>query len=392
MSGCCVSYSMTMTNKLYSHQEEALRLLHSGNVLVGGVGSGKSRVGASWALSKADAKKIVVITTARKRDSLEWEGEFAALGANCDEVTIESWNNVSKFADYRDHVFIFDEQRVVGSGAWVKSFIKISKHNLWILLSATPGDTWLDYVPLFIANGFYKNRTAFSEQHIVWDRFAKYPKVKRFVNTGVLESRRRRIIVPMPAERHTRRNRKDIFVPFDRDEYDLIVKKRMDPWTKEPIRNAAGVCYALRRSVNSSGNRLDRLRKIVAKQHRVIVFYNFNYERDELLKLEDEFVVAEWNGHAHEPIPEGDSWVYLVQYAAGAEGWNCVETDTVVFYSLNYSYKVLEQAEGRIDRINTPYADLWYYYFKSESGIDSAISKAVAEKATFNERIFAHNL
>lgn len=381
-----------MTNSLYSHQEEALRLLHSGKVLVGGVGSGKSRVGASWALSKADAKKIVVITTARKRDSFEWEGEFSALGANCDDVTIESWNNVSKFADYRDHVFIFDEQRVVGSGAWVKSFLKISKHNLWILLSATPGDTWLDYVPLFIANGFYKNRTAFSEQHIVWDRFAKYPKVKRFVNTGVLESRRRRIIVPMPAERHTRRNRKDIYVPFDRDEYDLIVKKRMDPWSKEPIRNAAGVCYALRRSVNSSGNRLDRLCKIVAKRHRVIVFYNFNYERDELLKLKDKFVVAEWNGHAHEPIPEGNSWVYLVQYTAGAEGWNCTETDTVVFYSLNYSYKVLEQAEGRIDRINTPYTDLWYYYLKSESGIDSAISKAVAEKATFNERVFAHNL
>ena len=381
-----------MANKLYSHQEEALRLLHSGQVLVGGVGSGKSRVGASWALSKADAKKIVVITTARKRDSFEWEGEFAALGANCDEVTIESWNNVSKFADYSDHVFIFDEQRVVGSGAWVKSFLKISKHNLWILLSATPGDTWLDYVPLFIANGFYKNRTEFSEQHIVWDRFTKYPKVKRFVNTGVLESRRRRIIVPMPAERHTRRNRNDIWVPFDQDQYNTIVKKRVDPWTKEPIRNAAGVCYALRRCVNSSGNRLDRLRHILKKRHKVIVFYNFNYERDELLTLRDEFTVAEWNGHAHEPIPTTDSWVYLVQYTAGAEGWNCIETDTVVFYSLNYSYKVLEQAEGRIDRINTPYTNLWYYYFKSESGIDSAISKAVVEKATFNERIFAHNL
>lgn len=381
-----------MANKLYSHQEEALRLLHSGQVLVGGVGSGKSRVGASWALSRADESKIIVITTARKRDSFEWEGEFAALGANCDEVTIESWNNVSNFADYSDHVFIFDEQRVVGSGVWVKSFLKISKHNLWILLSATPGDTWLDYVPLFIANGFYKNRTQFSEQHIVWDRFAKYPKVNRFVNVGVLEARRRKIIVPMPAERHTRRNRKDIWVPFDQDQYNTIVKKRVDPWTKEPIRNAAGVCYALRRCVNSSGNRLDQLRHILKKRHKAIVFYNFNYERDELLTLRDEFTVAEWNGHAHEPIPGGDSWVYLVQYTAGAEGWNCVETDTVVFYSLNYSYKVLEQAEGRIDRINTPYTDLWYYYFKSESGIDSAISKAVVEKATFNERVFAHNL
>lgn len=381
-----------MANKLYSHQEEALRLLHSGQVLVGGVGSGKSRVGASWALSQADESKIIVITTARKRDSFEWEGEFAALGADFEKVTIESWNNVARFADYRGHVYIFDEQRVVGAGAWVKSFLKITKNNSWILLSATPGDTWLDYVPLFIANGFYKNRTQFSEQHIVWDRFAKYPKVKRFVNVGVLEARRCKIIVPMPAERHTRRNRKDIWVPFDRDQYNTIVKKRVDPWTKEPIRNAAGVCYALRRCVNSSGNRLDQLRHILKKRHKVIVFYNFNYERDKLLTLRDEFTVAEWNGHAHEPIPGGDSWVYLVQYTAGAEGWNCIETDTVVFYSLNYSYKVLEQAEGRIDRINTPYTDLWYYYFKSESGIDSAISKAVVEKATFNERIFAHNL
>lgn len=381
-----------MVNKLYSHQEEALRLLHSGQVLVGGVGSGKSRVGASWALSQADESKIIVITTARKRDSFEWEGEFAALGADFEKVTIESWNNVARFADYRGHVYIFDEQRVVGAGAWVKSFLKITKNNSWILLSATPGDTWLDYVPLFIANGFYKNRTEFAERHIVWDRFAKYPKVKKYVGVGLLEARRRKIIVPMPAERHTRRNRKDIWVSFDRDKYNTIVKKRVDPWTKEPIRNAAGLCYTLRRCVNSSGNRLDHLRHILKKRHKVIVFYNFNYERDELLTLRDEFTVAEWNGHAHEPIPQGDSWVYLVQYTAGAEGWNCIETDTVIFYSLNYSYKVLEQAEGRIDRINTPYTDLWYYYFKSESGIDSAISKAVAEKATFNERIFAHNL
>lgn len=381
-----------MTNKLYSHQEEALRLLQSGKVLVGGVGSGKSRVGASWALSQAGPEKIVVITTARKRDSFEWEGEFAALGADFEKVTIDSWNNVGRYSDHVDHVYIFDEQRVVGSGAWVKSFLKITKRNQWILLSATPGDTWLDYVPLFIANGFYKNRTAFSEQHIIWDRFAKYPKVKRFVNVGVLEARRRKIIVPMPAERHTRRNRKDIWVPFDRDQYDLIVKKRVDPWTNEPIRNAAGVCYALRRCVNSSGNRLDRLKHILKKRCKAIVFYNFNYERDELSTLRDEFTVAEWNGHAHEPIPTTDSWVYLVQYTAGAEGWNCIETDTIVFYSLNYSYKVVEQAEGRIDRINTPYTDLWYYYFKSESGIDSAIDKAVREKATFNERIFAHNL
>lgn len=381
-----------MVAKLYSHQEEALGLLQSGKVLVGGVGSGKSRVGASWALSQADPRKIVVITTARKRDSLEWEGEFAVFGVNCDEVTIESWNNVSRFADYTDHVFIFDEQRVVGSGAWVKSFLKISKHNLWILLSATPGDVWLDYVPLFIANGFYRNRTEFSEQHIIWDRFAKYPKVKRYVNIGLLESRRRKILVPMPAERHTRRNRAYISMKYDKEMYDSIVKKRVDPWTGEPYKNAGGVCYGLRKCVNSDRSRVEHIRLLAKKRKKLIVFYNFDYERDILLTLQDEFTVAEWNGHNHEPIPATDSWVYLVQYTAGAEGWNCVETDTIVFYSLNYSWKVLEQAEGRIDRINTPFTDLRYFYLFSESGIDSAIREAVRKKGVFNERIFAHNL
>ena len=381
-----------MVAKLYSHQEEALGLLQSGKVLVGGVGSGKSRVGASWALSQADESKIIVITTARKRDSLEWEGEFAALGADFEEVTIESWNNISKFDDHCLHVFIFDEQRVVGSGAWVKSFLKISENNQWILLSATPGDTWLDYVPLFIANGYYKNRTEFAERHVVWDRFAKYPKVKKYLDTGLLEARRRKILVPMPAERHTRRNRSYIPMEYDKEMYESIAKKRVDPWTEEPYRNAAGVCYGLRKCVNSDRSRVDHIRLVARKRKKLIVFYNFNYERDILLELQDEFNVAEWNGHNHELIPSTDSWVYLVQYTAGAEGWNCVETDTIVFYSLNYSWKVLEQAEGRIDRINTPFTDLHYFYFFSESGIDSAIQKAVQEKGVFNERIFAHNL
>lgn len=381
-----------MTAKLYSHQEEALGLLQSGKVLVGGVGSGKSRVGASWALSQADESKIIVITTARKRDSLEWEGEFAALGADFEEVTIESWNNISKFEDCCLKVFVFDEQRVVGSGAWVKSFLKIAENNLWILLSATPGDVWLDYVPLFIANGYYKNRTQFAERHVVWDRFAKYPKVKKYLDEGLLEARRRKILVPMPAERHTRRNRSYIPMEYDKEMYEFIAKKRADPWTGEPYRNAAGVCYGLRKCVNSDRSRVDHVRLIARKRKKLIVFYNFNYERDILLELRDEFNVAEWNGHNHEPIPSTDSWVYLVQYTAGAEGWNCVETDTIVFYSLNYSWKILEQAEGRIDRINTPFTDLHYFYFVSESGIDSAIREAVRKKGVFNERIFAHNL
>lgn len=375
--------------KLRSHQEKALERLKSGKVLVGGVGSGKSFVGASWALKQPNSGSIVVITTARKRDSLEWVGEFAMAGSGMEGITVDSWNNISKYADARDTVFIFDEQRVVGSGVWVKSFLKIAKHNKWILLSATPGDTWLDYVPLFLANGFYKNKTEFYEDHVVWDRFARYPRVKRFVAVHRLEKLRRRILVEMPMTRHTVRNRVYVPVRYRVVEYNEIMKKRFDPYKKEPIASAGELCYVLRRCVNQDRDRLDAVRSILKKRSRIIVFYNFDYELEALRELSDTCVVKEWNGHKHEPVPDGERWVYLVQYASGAEAWNCTVTDTVVFYSLNYSWKVMEQCEGRIDRMNTPYTNLWYYFLESEAAIDQSIKSSLARKKKFNEKVFA---
>ena len=375
--------------KLYSHQEEALRRLKSGKVLVGGVGSGKSLVGAFWALKQPNSGGIVVITTARKRDSLEWVGEFAMAGSGMEGITVDSWNNISKYSDARDTVFIFDEQRVVGSGKWVKEFLKIAKHNKWILLSATPGDTWLDYVPLFLANGFYKNKTEFYEDHVVWDRFARYPRVKRFVAVHRLEKLRRRILVDMPVARHTVRNRIYVPVRYRVAEYNEIMKKRFDPYKGEPIASAGELCYVLRKCVNQDRDRLEAVRSILKKRSRIIVFYNFDYELEALRELADTCVVKEWNGHKHEPVPDGERWVYLVQYASGAEAWNCTVTDTVVFYSLNYSWKVMEQSEGRIDRMNTPYTNLWYYFLESESAIDQSIKTSLARKKKFNEKVFA---
>lgn len=375
--------------KLHPHQEEALKRLKSGKVLVGGVGSGKSFVGASWALKQPNSGGIVVITTARKRDSLEWVGEFAMAGSTMEGITVDSWNNIARYSDARDAVFIFDEQRVVGNGKWVKAFLKITKHNKWVLLSATPGDTWLDYVPLFLANGFYKNKTEFYEDHVVWDRFARYPRVKRFVAVHRLEKLRRRILVDMPVARHTVRNRIYVPVRYRVTEYNEIMKKRFDPYKGEPIASAGELCYVLRKCVNQDRDRLEAVRGILKKRSRIIVFYNFDYELEALRELADTCTVKEWNGHKHEPVPDGDRWVYLVQYASGAEAWNCTDTDTIVFYSLNYSWKVMEQSEGRIDRMNTPFTNLWYYCLESESAIDQSIKTSLARKKKFNEKVFA---
>lgn len=397
---------------LYDYQMDAVNNMRNGCILNGGVGSGKSRTGLYYYFKeqggsinpdyvpmKHKPKDLYIITTARKRDDLEWEGELVPflLSTHPDQnvfygnkVVVDSWNNIKKYSDILGAFFIFDEQRVVGSGAWVKSFLKIARGNDWILLSATPGDTWSDYIPVFIANGFYKNKSEFLREHVVYSRFSKYPKIDRYLNTGRLVRLRNRILIDMDFTRHTIPHHEDVYCRYDISKYKDAIKTRWDPYKNEPIQQASGLCYILRRVVNEDESRQRALLEIFEKHPKMIVFYNFDYELDILkgIYYGDNCEIAEWNGHAHNPIPQSERWVYLVQYTAGCEGWNCVKTDTIVFYSQNYSYKVMEQASGRIDRLNTPFRDLYYYHLKSRSGIDLAISKALKEKKQFNERKF----
>ena len=394
---------------LKDFQIEAVKKMKNGCILNGGVGSGKSltslgyyylRNGGKMSFLQGkghskmkNPKDLYIITTARKRDTKEWEEECAKYLIGTDiyshKLTIDSWNNIRKYKEVKDAFFIFDEQRVVGYGAWTKTFLKIAKFNEWILLSATPGDTWSDYIPVFIANGFYKNKTEFCREHVIYSRFTSYPKIDGYHHTGKLLKYRKQILIDMNFKRQTISHHEDIYVKYDVKTYKKINKERWDIWKNEPIINASGLCYALRRVVNEDQSRQLALLEICEKHPRVIIFYNFNYELDILKKLYyGDCAMAEWNGHQHDPIPKTDRWVYFVQYTAGAEGWNCIATDTIVFYSQNYSYKIVKQSEGRIDRMNTPYKDLYYYHLKSRSGIDIAISKALREKRNFNEREF----
>lgn len=391
--------------ELRDYQQEAVNKMRNGCILNGGVGSGKSRTSLAYYFTQMGGKlypysrmtnprKLYIITTARKRDTLEWEQELVPflLSKEEDGAVIDSWNNIKKYTNVEGAFFIFDEQRVVGSGAWVKAFLKICKANEWILLSATPGDTWSDYIPVFIANGFYKNKTEFVREHVIYSRFTKYPKIDRYINTRRLVRLRDRILVDMDFHRDTIPHHEDIYCSYDAMIYKEIGKNRWNPYKDEPIVNASELCYTWRKLVNSDESRQMALLEIFEKHPKMIVFYNFDYELDILkgMYYGDDVEIAEWNGHKHQAIPDTEKWVYLVQYTAGCEGWNCISTDTIVFYSQNYSYKTLEQARGRIDRMNTPFINLYYYHLKSRSGIDLAISRALKNKKQFNERKFTN--
>ena len=396
---------------LRDYQLDAVNNMSNGCILNGGVGSGKSRTGLYYYFKEhggsmipkhipmKNPRDLYIITTAKKRDSLEWREELINYYMTDipeeniwykNKIVVDSWNNIQKYSNVYGAFFIFDEDRVTGSGAWVKAFLKIAKKNKWIILSATPGDTWSDYIPVFVANGFYKNKTEFSREHIVYSRFTKFPKIDKYIGTGRLIRYRNQILVDMDFSRKTIPHHEDVFCNYDVSLYKDTIRKRWDPYKNEPIQQAAGLCYILRKIVNSDESREVKLLELLEDKKRAIIFYNFDYELDKLLNLayKDGVEVAQWNGHKHQPVPDSDKWVYLVQYTAGCEGWNCIKTDTIILYSQTYSYRTLEQACGRIDRMNTPFIDLYYYHFRSRSGIDLAITQALNKKKNFNEGKF----
>lgn len=381
---------MHISPEIAPHQLEALKKLKDGSILWGGVGSGKSRVALAFYAINEQHEDIYVITTAKKRDSLDWEEEAAKFGIGKEKdatvagvLHVDSWNNIHKYVGVRNAFFIFDEQRLVGSGTWSKSFLKIARTNRWIMLSATPGDTWLDYIPVFVANGFYRNRTEFKREHVIYNSYAKFPKVERYVGVGQLIKHRADILVKMPYDKETVRHSETIWVDHNEEAMTRVAHGRWNIFEDKPIRDVAELFHVMRKVSNSDPSRLKAIKKLLKEHDRLIVFYNFDYELEMLRQLQGKLPFAEWNGHKHEEIPETDKWVYVVQYIAGAEGWNCVTTNAVAFWSLTYSYKLWEQAHGRIDRLNTPFKDLYYYSLRSKAAIDWAIWRSLRSKKSF---------
>lgn len=376
--------NMVSNFELFPHQEAALKRIKSGSILNGGVGSGKTLTSLVFYKRYFPDRKLYVITTAKKRDTGDWEDDASKIGVNIEVV--DSWNNITNYLSVNDAFFIFDEQRVVGYSTWGKSFINIARRNKWILLTATPGDTWMDYMPVFIANGFYRNKTDFVDQHVEYDQYVKYPKIKKYHNEGKLMRNRNSILVPMFFERETKRNRKFIYSTHDEKLYLEIMKNRWNVFEDKPIENASEHLQCLRKLVATDEDRIFNAKFLMDIHDRLIIFYNYNYERDILIQIANELdkEYYEWNGHKHEELPDSDKWLYIVQYTAGAEGWNCITTNVILFYSLNYSYKIVEQAEGRIDRLNTKYKDLEYYYLSSQSPIEKDIRKSLLTKENFN--------
>ena len=383
---------------LYEDQQDAVNKMKNGCILCGGVGSGKSRTGLAYYFLRNGGdlndipnskvkRPLYIITTARKRDTNEWEKELLPFGLT---ATIDSWNNILKYENVKNAFFIFDEQRVVGYKTWSITFIKIARMNQWILLTATPGDSYIEYMPVLVANGYYKNKTDFVRQHVIYSQYTSYPSIQRYINVAKIDKLLDDILIDIDYKSEVELVHETVVVGYPMDIYKKVFKERQNPDTGEPYEDAGALCYGLRKIVNSSEDRINKTVELARKHKKVIVFYSFHYELYLLREAfkDTEFDIAEWNGLRHEEIPVSNNWVYLVNYMAGAEGWNCISSDTIIFYSQSYSYKMTEQASGRINRRNTLFKKLYYYHLRTSASIDLSIARALKDKKTFNEKRF----
>jgi hypothetical protein len=372
---------------MYEYQLEAIDKLQSGMILWGNVGSGKSRTSLYFYCKNYSNKKLLIITTAQKRNNGEWLEECKVFGL---KPIIDSWNNIRKYEKYENYFIIFDEDHLTGYGAWSKTFIKMAKCNDWLVLTGTPGDNYSEFMTVFIAKGWYKNKRDFEENHVIYSRYSKYPKVDRYINQGLLEKHRRDILVKMFVAKRPRVHKEIVITQYDISKYKKAYKEKRDENNK-PFKNATAFCLYLRKICNEDESKIVKVRELLLKHNKVIIFYNYIYEKEMLLKLlktMKTFNVGEYNGQHHDDIPIGERWAYLCQYTAASEGWNCLLCDTMIFFSMSYSYKAMEQAAGRINRVNTPYKDLYYYYLRTTSSIDLSINRALSTKRNFNESTF----
>lgn len=397
--------------KVKPYQQDAVDRMKNGCILNAGVGTGKSFMGLLYYWTEVcdgvytddeykpmkNPRPLLIITTPKKRDSLEWEKDMLPFLLSPDDdanpyssdapVRIDSWQNIKKYTNVVGYFVIFDENCLSSWGTWTKSFLKIAKKNQWILLTATPGDNWSDYIPVFIANGFYKNKTEFKENHIIMNPFTRYPSIKGYFNQGKLMKYRKQITVTVNDSRITIPIHKDIRCDYDKETEKLVLRNRWHPFEDRPLRDATEMAVVMRKIAFGDYSRIDKCKELHEVNPRIIIFYDYDFELDMLVEMceTEGYVYAQWNGHKHDPIPDEARWLYLVQYTAGNAAWNCISTNCMIFFNDNYSYKKMKQAAGRIDRLNTPYHELFYYHLTSSSFIDKRIKKTLLDKSAFND-------
>ena len=143
-------------------------------------------------------------------------------------------------------------------------------------------------------------------------------------------------------------------------------------------------------------SKLDWMRDFLeGYDERVVVFYNYNAELEQLKQLLERLdrPYSEYNGHRKDlrAFQESSEGVVLANYGSASTGINdFVIASTMVMYSLTTSYIDFEQAKKRIDRIGQTKKPLFYFLIMKGT-IDARVYHSLQEGKDFDERMYAEH-
>lgn len=393
---------------LYDFQKQAIAQLNVGkHIIISGVGSGKTAMAVVWADNKCKEtrkNKILVVTTASKSKTGDFEEEFKTWTNYAGALEVISWHKFSAWVNENwgtltEWVVIIDELQRAGAGVssgMGKAFLKLTKRNPdWAGFTGTPGDTWLKFYPYFVACGLEWNKTSFMNKYAQVQTYKGYPEIVGWRNEDRLKAMWSRIsyapdtskvMSELPAEAHK-------VVEFKKPaSYNKVLKTRMNE-NGEILDTAGALCAELRRQCFTRDKRQWVSDFIDGLGTGAVMFYNFIKTGDELENIVTKALpkgarVWRIDGKHHEiPTAEtiGDYDIVLCQWQSGSEALNLQFLHYWVSVEACYSYSTSIQARGRIKRIGQTNF-MRYYYLKVPGTIEDAIYETLHNKGEFAER------
>ena len=130
---------------------------------------------------------------------------------------------------------------------------------------------------------------------------------------------------------------------------------------------------------------------VESTQDRLIVFYNFNEELEQLKRIaeEHERPVSEVNGHVKDldAYENKSDSITLIQYQAGAMGLNLQKANKIIYFTLPTMSELFEQSKKRIHRIGQK--DTCFYYLMVCNGsIEEEILQTLEMRKDYTDDLF----
>lgn len=389
--------------QLHDYQIKYLDGLAKNCIMTAEVGLGKTILSLEHYQRHNAGGRLVIVAPASKVKTGDWDREIERYLQEPPEYTVLSYEMFTKrYKDFIDEriTLIADEGHMACNATTKRSkaVIKVGRvSRQWMILSATPlPNGWQSATTYAILTGLVRTYTEFQTQFVI--RMTRpFPKILGYRNQETLEAWWGGISRPLKRTGSLRLPSENIAVQVPlpvnlKKVYNRAASDRI--YGDELLDSPSKLFVTLRQIPNTA--RLDALHNILeGTDEHVVVFYNFNSERDGIHELLSKHfkdrVVYEQSGHASN-LPAREEWtqlrpsVTLAQYQSASQAIELTYASVTVYLSPCTSYANYDQSKGRTRRNGQEKTTL-FYHIAVEGSLDKHIWKILKQKRDFSAKM-----